>query len=76
MLTADTITDAQIRALRATTEAAEIRGPDDYVNIDICDLALTPGSTRWIMTSGVNLEMTTSEARRRCAKIIKACVGR
>ena len=76
MLTVDTITDSQIRELRAATEAAEIRGPDDYVTIDVCDLALKPDSTRLIKTADVERTMTTREARARCAAILNACDGR
>jgi hypothetical protein len=73
MITADTITDEQIRQVRADSVKH-----DDYIARDIADLAL--GVTLpiganlqgggWI--NGLRNYMTVAEARARCAEILNA----
>lgn len=67
--TSATITDRQIRKLRAEAEAA-----GDYAQIDVCDVALaeheTADSEGNDLTGPDRAPMTRTEARALCARAI------
>mgnify|MGYP006931613400 CR=1 FL=1 len=68
-LTAETITTAQIRALRREAEAA-----GDYAQIDICDRALASDDTTTDQDGNTvaRADLSREDARAECAEAINA----
>lgn len=67
-ITAETITAAQIRTLRTEAERAS-----DYLQVDICDVALASDEEGHEVGSGrTRTAMTRTEARAECARVIAA----
>jgi hypothetical protein len=67
-LTADTITDAQIRELRADLDH-EGRAGSEYV--ELCDVALGGNPDLHLRSTAIAI-IQTREARARCAEILNA----
>ena len=75
MITADTITDEQIRALRV-----ELVDAESWPDVSVCTVALyrwmPPMERKWLMEPYHSIALATdrarTEARARCAEILNA----
>jgi hypothetical protein len=75
LVTADTITDEQIRALRASLPAAPEFGGFDWQRARECEWALSKGAGFVVDAARDDLEQRRALARARCAEILNRRTG-